>query len=108
MQFLKAFGLLLLLIWGSTDPAFATPSVEDQFKENQLASQVSEYFGELPFSTLTNTSFDSARSFYGGSDQYIFNSLYETREAEKYLHSSRSIDPGLDVPEIIFPIHTFL
>ena len=108
MQFLKAFGLLLLLLWNSTGPAFATPSVEDQIEENQLAPQVSEDLGELPFSTLTNPILDSARNFFGGSDQYIFHSLYETVEAEKYLVISRSIDPGLGVPEIIFPFHTFL
>lgn len=108
MQILRAFGLLLLLLWGSTGPAFATPSVEDRFEENQLAPQVSEDFGELPFSTLTNPSFNSARNFLSGIDQYVFHSLYDTGEAKRYLLISRSIDPGLGVPEIIFPFHTFL
>ena len=110
MQFLRAFGIFLLLLLGSTGPTIATPSVEDQSIENQIeiAPQVSKDFGEPPFSTLTNPTFDYTRNYCGGIDQYVCHSLYETGEAERYLLISRSIDPGLGVPKIIFPFHTFL
>lgn len=99
----------MLLISGYSGNAFTYLNSFDLIEQFQISSDVSEDIRELSPSTLTcSNGFDSSRvPFYPLQDFYC-QSFYTTSIANRYISFSRTIDPALDVAEIIFPFHSFL
>lgn len=100
---------LLLLSCGTS---FAFSNVNLHFDEQEISLNDFEYEeenadlyqGTVP---LIKTNFFQAYSFTG-SKSFLIQSFFKTRSQEDYIKRSKEIDPGLDVPAIIFPFHVFL
>ena len=100
--------LILLLSGGSTTYLYASELEQFHF-DDQIEAQFSEDFGGLSPSHLS-TSKDFLNN---GSTNYSTNFKYEenTRVQSKtkaYFSINRFIEPGLSLPDIIFPFHIFL
>lgn len=110
MKFLKIFGFLLLLLSGYPGSASTFVQEFDFSDDNLITAEVSEDIQEQLHSTLTTPPAFDTNSFSGNSYQldYVFRSRFKANAAEIYINWSRSIDPSLGIPEIIFPFHFFL
>lgn len=110
MKLFKIFGFLLLLLSGYLGDAATFLQEFDFSDENIITAEVSEDIQDQLQSTLTTPSAFDNNSFAGNSYQlnFVFRSRFIANEAEIYINWSRSIDPSLGIPEIIFPFHFFL
>lgn len=109
MQFLKTFGVLLLLLFSSMDVASAVISSLPQVKESQVDFEFSEDQQNLFESTLISQAEVLAKRIF--IPVALVRENICSRKISKlngYLVFSRTIVPSLDVNDIIFPFHTFL
>lgn len=109
MQFFKTLSVLILLITGNTGIAFASFQDFDHLQKNQITFEFSEVGPDLSFSNLSTpyaSNFNKVLKF--DILDYDLESFYISAAAKKYLVLSRTIDPSLGIPEIIFPFHFFL
>ena len=101
--------LLLLLSCGTS---FSFPNDNLLFDEQETSVSDFEfeeetadlYQGTVPFFKVNVLQAYS----YTGSKSFLWQSYFETSSQKDYLRRSKEIDPGLDIPEIIFPFHVFL
>lgn len=110
MKFFKIFGFLLLLLSGSPGSAATFVQEFDFSNENLITAEVSEDIQEQLQSTLTTYPVVDFNIYsgYQNHQNLIFRSGLKSGEAQIYITWSRSIDPSLGIPEIIFPFHSFL
>lgn len=109
MHFFRTIGFLMLLISGYSGNAFTHLDSFDLIDQDQILVDVSEDIRELSPSTLAGPNgFDSSRPLFFPLQNFSCQSFYTTRKANLYIIFSRTIDPALDVAEIIFPFHSFL
>lgn len=109
MQFLKTFGVLLLLLLSNTDIASASTNSLSPDKENHVDFQFSEGQQDLFESTLISpVEVLAKRIFIPGA--LVPENLCPRRisKSNGYFVFSRTIVPSLDITNIIFPFHTFL
>lgn len=109
MQFLKTFGLLLLLTLGNAGIASANTFSQPQVEEDQVGFQFTEDLQDLSESTLiTPAKLNHTRPLH----LYIHvpEQLCPSKisRAVSYLVYSQTIVPSLDIADIIFPFHSFL
>lgn len=109
MQFLKTFGLLLLLIMSNTGIASANNNSLPQVLENQVDFEFSEDHQNLYESTLITPAEVLAKRVFI-SVALVPENLCASKisKSTRYLVYSRTIVPSLDINDIIFPFHFFL
>ncbi|HSP40243.1 MAG TPA: hypothetical protein VLN46_02345 [Gillisia sp.] len=109
MQFLKTFGVLLLLLLSNTDIASATSISFPQDQENQVDFQFSEDQQNLFESTLISQAEVLAKRMFIPVALVPENLCpRKISKSNGYFVFSRTIVPSLDITDIIFPFHTFL
>ncbi len=111
MKLLKVTFALLILLSSSIVFAFSPTSISHtDTKETIGIHEVSETVANLYESTLAlSVSLQKKTpSVVAVLHSFRFNSVYESASVNKYLKRSKYIEPGLDVPDIIFPFHIFL
>lgn len=104
------FLYLLLLLSCGTSFALSTDNL--QLEEQEISVDDFEfeeenadlYQGTVPF---FKTNVFQVLAFTGNKS-FLLQSSFETRSLEDYIKRSKEIDPGLDIPAIIFPFHVFL
>ncbi len=111
MKMSKVIFALLMLLLSSNIFAFSPTSIVPADSKEDIAipvvseNQVYVYDSTLAFFVTlqkkTYTTDDVVHSFR-------FCSAFETLSGSRYVKLSKYIDPGLDVPGIIFPFHIFL
>lgn len=109
MQFLKAFGLLLLLTLGNVGIASANSFPPPQLEEDQVEFQFIEDLQDLSESTLiTPAKLNQTRPF--SLFAFVPGQLCPAKisRTRSYLVYSLTIVPSLDTSDIIFPFHSFL
>lgn len=110
MIFLKLIGTLLLLLSCSSGYSFSYPTFpENQVTDYSVSADLEEGIYYFSDSTLTAPSgFQSFRLNNFTAPDFSFSSLNEVRLADNYIRHSSFIVPSLDIPDIIFPFHSFL
>lgn len=109
MQFFRTLGVLILLISGNMGIAFASYQDIDHLQETSVSFEFSEDGQDLSYSNLNGpVTLNFSRGLFIDNFSFDLQSSYTSAEVRKYLILSRSIDPSLDIPEIIFPFHFFL
>lgn len=109
MQFLKTFGLLLLLTWGNAGIASANSFPSPQIEEDQVEFQFTEVLQDLSESILiTPAEVLENLTFLSTGLRPVSECPREISRASRYLVYSQTIVPSLDISAIIFPFHTFL
>ena len=108
----KGVFLFLLLLLSCSTSSFAFSSESLHIAEQEILvndSQFEEeavdlYQGTVPY-FKTNV---SQADLSTGGNNFLLQSWFESRIQKEYLRLSRMIEPGLDIPTIIFPFHVFL
>ncbi len=109
MQFLKTFGLLLLLTLGNTGIASAFENTLPQDQESYVDFQLSENNQELFKSILSTPSEVQAnRTIIPAAVVPEHLCPRRISRANSYYVFSHTIIPSLDISAIIFPFHSFL
>ena len=104
------FLFLLLLLSCGTSFSFSNESLpfdkqEISVPDFEFEEETADlYEGTVPF-FKTNV-FESYS--FTGSKSFLLQSSFETRSHKVYIRRSKEIEPGLDIPAIIFPFHVFL
>lgn len=111
MRFLKVLGALLLFISGSGNSSFASidftsVGIEEQEAVLMEFEEGSSFRNESMLPGLSG--FQNFPVFYQEDFDFRLHSLYESRLTENYINFSRSIIPGLEISDIIYPFHSFL
>lgn len=111
MRLIKAFGILVVVL--ATAAGFAFPSVPDKEMGTDVSETFLAEFSESdPYisdsSLASPVNLQQPRLLRDLPEDFRFRSFRENRLTANYLQLLVSIDPGLDVPEIIFPYHSFL
>ncbi|MCM4161114.1 hypothetical protein FHG64_08245 [Antarcticibacterium flavum] len=104
------FILILLLLVPTSGQTFAfSIEINDEPLLIEAGSQVSEDFQDLMPSRLS-TSFDilKERIFPTYHAVQVKEDNREFSRSKAYSAQNRFITPGLSIPDIIFPFHTFL
>lgn len=104
------FLFLLLLLSCGISFAFPYENLHIDEQESSITNfefeeeTVDLYQGTVPcFKTKVFQTYS-----FTGSKSFLLRSTFETRSHEDCIKRSKKIDPGLDVPAIIFPFHVFL
>lgn len=109
MQFLKTFGLLLMLVMSNVGIASANNISLPHFEEELVEFEFSEDQQNLSESILiTPAKVNPNRVFVSNAlvpEQLCPREISRTNMYRVY---SRSIVPSLDIADIIFPFHFFL
>ena len=109
MQFLKTFGLLLLLTLGNVSVASAHNFPPPQLEEDQVEFQFIEDLQDLSESTLINPAkISPTRTSILFADVPRQLCPRKVSRAGSYLIYSYTLVPSLDIADIIFPFHSFL
>lgn len=109
VQFLKAFGFLLVVLFANPAIAFSSPEHNENNIESAISAEITADIQELFPSNLTVPgAFSAERIFLGTPFNFYFHSSYKAVLANNYIAFSRSIDPSLNTTAIIFPFHFFL
>ncbi len=109
MQFLRTFGLLLLLLMGNTGIASAYNNSLPQLQEDHLEFQFSQDQQNLSESTLiTPAEVQTNRIFIPAALITAHNCPRRISQENRYFVYSVTIIPSLDIAAIIFPFHSFL
>jgi len=109
MQFLKTFGLLLLLTMSNAGIASANNFPHLKVGEDQVEFQFTQDLQELSESTLiTPAEVLNNQTFFSGVLPPLHLCSREISRANRYFVYSQTIIPSLDISAIIFPFHTFL
>ncbi|WP_034917207.1 hypothetical protein [Gillisia sp. CAL575] len=108
MHDFRLLAVLLILVFTNAAQAFSINEVS-QGLGVEVSISLSEDHIDLstPFPTTACNNFYNHISFPSG---YIptESDLRILTKSEKYYINSRFIKPGLSIPDIIFPFHTFL
>jgi len=109
MRLLRIISIFLLLIPGNTTDPFSSSSAEHDSGKNIVSREIAKDIQELSSDAFTGIGFvETNRVPSVPSCDFSFYSSLRAREAKIYITYSSSIDPSLDIPEIIFPFHSFL
>lgn len=109
MQILKIISVLILLNSGNVADAFASPGAKYDLGKDMVSLEIAKDIRELPSGVFTGLGFAEINRISSvPSCNFSFCSSFEAREAKLYITYSSSIDPSLDIPEMIFPFHSFL
>ncbi len=109
MQNIRTLGVLFMLLLASSSfHAFST-DVNPISLDNEITAQLSEDLVDLSTSHLTTSidNFNTRLSFPSiailtGEDSRLLS------KSRAYYFSSHFLVPGLSLPDILFPYHTFL
>ncbi len=109
MQFLKTFGLLLLLTLGNTGIVSAFENNSPPEQESYVDFQLSENNQDL-FESILNTPSEVRTNRTILPAAAVPQHLCPRRisRANSYFIFSHTIIPSLDISAIIFPFHSFL
>ncbi|NCT17601.1 MAG: hypothetical protein COZ75_00725 [Flavobacteriaceae bacterium CG_4_8_14_3_um_filter_34_10] len=104
------FALLILLISSTTFAFSSTCITPSDFKKDTIIPVLTENLVEVYDSTLVFSVMLQKKTFSTDNvvHSFYFYSAFETLSGNSYLKLSKYIEPGLDVPDIIFPFHNFL
>lgn len=109
MQFLKFISIFILLISGNVADAFASSGAEYDPGRNNVSLEIAEDIQELSSGAFPGFGFvEINRISSVPSCDFSFSSSLQARKAKIYITYCSSIDPSLDISEIIFPFHSFL
>lgn len=104
------FLFLLLLLSCGTSFSLSRDSLP--FDEQEISVNDFEFEEETADLYEGTVPFFKTKVFYAysfkGSKSFSLQSIFETRSHKVYIRRSKEIDPGLDIPAIIFPFHIFL
>lgn len=111
MRFLKVLCTLILFVWGSGHSTFASIDFTSvDFEEQEAFLPDFEEGRSFSYDSTIPVlpGFQNLSVFHQEDFDFRFHSFYKSRLAAGYLIFCRSIIPGLDIPDIIYPFHSFL
>lgn len=100
---------LLLLLSNGTSFAFQNEILNLEKQKNIVADfEIEEDSVDLFQGTISDFRINNFQAdLFTGSKSYFLQSSFESRIQKEYLKVSKRIEPGLDIPSIIFPFHVF-
>ncbi len=109
MQNIRLLAVFLMLLSASSTSYAFSLNVIPLPVDNEITSQLSEDLVDLSSSYLTTSAdnFNTRISFPSGTILTGEDSRLLSK-SKAYYSSSRLLEPGLSLPDIIFPFHTFL
>lgn len=109
MQLIKLILFFVLLVSTSGHSFAFSFEINDEPLQIEAGSQVSEDLQDLMPSRIS-PSFDilKERIFPGNPAILVKENIREFSRSKAYCAQCRFITPGLSIPDIIFPFHSFL
>lgn len=106
----RVFLFLLLLLSCGTSFSFSHENQHFDKQEISLSDlEFEEETADLYQGTVSLFKINFFQAYtFTCNRSFSLQSSFEARSQENYIKRSKEIDPGLDVPAIIFPFHVFL